>query len=280
MFLILKSFICKLADMKSLHYKYIFFLFLLELISGSCTKEVYLPDLEGNMVGYVYCFKEFESGPLSDNNRVLVKAFGKEDTYFTYSDNKGRFEFEDIPAGTYELQFLKDGYGTLKQFDIKHLGGEPTIIKPAVTRTTGSAFVLHALPQTTFTELKIEHDSLFCRISYPGSKPDALYIQLYMSTTENFKTNSANYIFTNFRVETKQENYASQFGLWILQRLPFKKGEKVYFKACASPYYGQPVTISEYWYLYGIDTYFDYENNEVVYPALGKESAQYSFIFP
>jgi hypothetical protein len=232
------------------------------------------------MVGYVYIMDEFKTDVLSQNNRVLIKAFGMEDTYNTYSDNKGRFEFEDLPAGTYELQFLKDGYGTLKQFDIKHLGGEPTVIKPTLSNNSGSGFLLHALPKTTVTELKIEHDSLFCSISYPGSKPDALYIQLYLSTTENFESNSANYVLTNLRIEAKQDIYASQFGLSILQRLPFKKGEKVYFRACASPYYGQVVTISDNWYLNGIDTYFDYENNEVVYPALGKESAQNSFVFP
>jgi hypothetical protein len=267
--------------MKYRQYRYGCILLFFSLILISCTKTEILPDLKGNMAGYVYTFGEFaESGIPDDKSGVTVIVLGTKE-YTTTSDKNGRFEFSKLPAGTYELQFQKNGYGTLKQFGIKHLGGEPTVLNSAFDHSSyGSAFVLHALPTTAITELKIEKDSLFCGITFQGVMPEALYIQLFLSRTENFDSKSADYIFTNFRLEAKEGKYSSQFGSFILQRLPFNKGEKVFFRACVSPYYGQTVTISDFWHLIGIDTYFDYENNEVVYPALGKVSGHYSFIFP
>jgi hypothetical protein len=271
----------KLAGMKSIFYKYRFFLFFFVLIAGSCTKKVYLPDLEGNIVGYVYLLDEYKTDVLKNNSNILVKTVGMTKTYKTYTDINGRFEFVDMPAGTYEFQFQKDGYGTLKQSDIKHLGGEPTVVNSAFDHMYGgSAFILHSLPVTEITELNIEHDSLSCKISFPGKAPEAIYIQLYFSTVENFDSKSADYVITNLWLESKQEIYSCLFGPFIRQQLPFKKGEKIFFRASASPYYGQTIAISDFWSVFGIDTYFDYENNQVVYPALGKESAQYSFIFP
>jgi hypothetical protein len=249
---------------------------------GSCSKKEFLPDLKGNMVGYVYCFNEFDSTVLSNNNRVLVKAYGTNDTYFAYSDNNGRFEFEDLPAGTYELHFLKDGYGTLKQFGIKHLGGEPTVLNAIFDYYyPGSAYYLHALPTAKINEIKIENNNVNCSIAFGGTHPKVVYIQLYMSAKENVDLNSAEMVLTNIRLRRNGDIYSGSLSEYVKNYpMPFKSAEQVFFKACASPFYGANLTLGNHWYITGIDTYFDYENNQIVYPALGKESVQNSFIMP
>jgi hypothetical protein len=270
--------------MKSLHCRYYcFILCLLSLLS--CTKTEIIPDLKGNMVGYVYTFDEFaKSSVPKDNSGVTITALGTK-KYRAFSDKNGRFEFSKLPAGTYELVFEKKGFGTLKQFDIKHLGGEPTVLyMPFDHSSNSSAFFLYTLPATDLSELKIEHDSIFCRFSFPGLQPESVYIQLYISKEENFESNSAELILTNFSMVKSGDKYSGKLyylsGYESHTGLPFKTGEKIFFRACASPFYGSLITILNSWYLIGIDTYFDYENNRVVYPALGKESAENSYIIP
>jgi hypothetical protein len=271
--------------MKPQKYTYVCILLCFSLFLSSCTKTEILPDLKGNLVGYVYTFDEFAiPGMPSDNSGVTVTALGMKN-YRVVSDKNGRFEFSKLPAGTYELQFAKKGFGTLKQFDIKHLGGEPTVLyMPFDHSTNSSAFFLHALPATEVTELKIEHDSIFCRFSFPGEQPDIINIQLYISLKENFETNSADLVYTSLSMGKKGGFYARQLyyisAFEMHTGLPFKSGDKIFYRACASPFYGSSITLLNSWYLIGIDTYFDYENNRIVYPALGKESAQYSYIIP
>lgn len=271
--------------MKSKQYTFDCILLCLTMILSGCTKTEIIPDLKGSLVGYVYTFDEFaKSSVPEDNSGVTVTALGIKE-YRAFSDKNGRFEFPKLPAGTYELLFEKKGYGTLRQFGIKHLGGEPTVLyMPFDHSTNSSAFFLYAMPATEITELKIEHDSIFCGFSFYGVQPDFINIQLYISQKENFETNSADLIFTNFSMEKKGGLYARQLyhlsAFEMRPGLPFKSGEKIFFKACASPFYGSAITMLNSWILVGIDTYFDYENNRIVYPALGKESAQYSYIIP
>ncbi|MGD0756223.1 MAG: carboxypeptidase-like regulatory domain-containing protein [Bacteroidales bacterium] len=270
--------------MKSRQYIIIVCLFFLSLILKNCKKDEFLPDLKGSLVGYVYTFDEF-SHVLSDHSGVLIIAIGKYKIYRTFSDKNGRFEFENLPAGTYELNFAKPGFGTLRQFNIQHLGGEPTVLNMVFDHSiNGSAFFLYQLPATEITYLNIVNDTIYCRCSLTAMEHEFIYIQLFISLQENFDTQTAELILTNLGLVKKGDLFYGQlYYLTPLERhpgLPFKPGEEIYFKACASPFYGSGITLFNHWYLFGIDSYFDYENNRIVYPALGKESAQYSYTMP
>ena len=104
----------------------ILWILLICAVLSACHKVNLLPDLEGNMVGFVNTFDEF-SNQLQDRSDVLVSAEGSEG-YTAYTDKAGRFEFIGLPNGTYELVFTKAGFDTLKRSGIKHLGGTPTIL--------------------------------------------------------------------------------------------------------------------------------------------------------
>ncbi len=78
----------------------------------SCSKEELVPNLEGSLVGYVYTFDEF-ANLLDDHSNVQVTALGLEH-FTTLTDKKGRFEFQGLPAGTYELHFEKEGFWHVK----------------------------------------------------------------------------------------------------------------------------------------------------------------------
>jgi len=253
-------------------------------IFQSCKKDEFLPDLQGSLVGYVYTLDDF-SQVLSDHSGVLILALGKNEIYRTFSDRKGRFEFENLPAGTYELRFAKPGFGTLRQFDIKHLGGEPTVLNMVFDHSmNGSAFFLYKLPGTEITDLNIENDTIYCKCSFTGAEHEFIYIQAFVSLQENFDLKSAELCITNLMLAKSGEIFSGQlYYLTPFERhpgLPFESGKKIFFRACASPFYGSTITLFNHWYLFGIDSYFDYESNRIEYPALGKESAQYSYIMP
>jgi hypothetical protein len=254
------------------------------ILIQDCKKDEFLPDLKGSLVGYVYTFDDF-SQIKNDHSGVLILALGKNEIYRTFSDRNGRFEFKNLPAGTYELRFAKPGFGTLRQFDIKHLGGEPTVLNMVFDHSSnGSAFFLYELPDTKISDLNIKNDSIYCNCSFTGAQHESMYIQLFVSRQDNFDSKSAELILNNLNIAKKGDKYSGQlYYLTTFERipgLPFKPGEKIYFRACASPFYASGITLFNHWYLFGIDSYFDYESNRVVYPALGKESAQYSYIMP
>jgi hypothetical protein len=270
--------------MKSRKYIIIASLFFLSLLLKNCKKDEFIPDLEGSLVGYVYTLDEF-SIVLSDHSGVLILALGNNEIYRTFSDINGRFEFKNLPTGTFELCFTKPGFGILRQFNIQHLGGTPTVLNMVFDHSSnGSAFFLYQLPVTEITDLYIANDSIYCRCSLPGSNQNSIHIQLFVSLQENFDSQTAELILTNLDLAKKNDLFSGQLYYLIpFERrpgLPYKSGEQIYFRACASPFYGSGITLFNHWYLFGIDSYFDYAENRIIYPALGKESAQYSYIIP
>jgi hypothetical protein len=242
---------------------------------GCSKKDGFLPDLEGNLVGYVYTFDEFRI-LLNDHSGVIVTALGLNNEYKVATDKEGRFEFVNLPAGTYEIHFEKTGFGTLKQFGIKHLGGQPTVLgMPFNQGSYGSAFFLIELPTTQIANMQIANDSLFCEFSFMKPEPDYLSMNMYFSSEDNFQIESA-MLKMGVSVIKKGTLYSAKLNM---SNFPFKSGEKVYFRGLTSPNYESGITLFDGRIIGGISYYFDYENNIMVYPSLGNKSAQYFFIF-
>ena len=149
----------------------------------SCTKTEYEPGLKGNMVGYVVTFDEY-SKPFADHSQVLVTAIGEGIVYTTATDRNGRFEFERLPTGTYELQFEKNGFSTLKQFGIQHLGGEPTVLN--FDFSYYAAYFLFQKNSGNISIIKIENDSIYCQCSFVIAQPELMSIQLFVSQDPDF----------------------------------------------------------------------------------------------
>lgn len=242
----------------------------------SCDRNEFLPDLEGDLVGYVYTFNEF-SQLFEDHSGVTITSIGLNGKRFTVTDKNGRFQFYNLPAGTYEMHFKKNGFGTLKQFGIKHLGGEPTILgMPYDHSLNGETFFIYELPTTKIINLVIENDTIYCTFSFTKPEPEYLYIRLFFSEIENFELLEAAYVKRYF---TRQINgvYSSQL---TFNDLPFNSGNRVFFRAYAFPDYSKNIQTDHYRIISGINTYFDYDKNIFIYPAIGSESEQFSFILP
>ncbi|MCK5135350.1 MAG: carboxypeptidase regulatory-like domain-containing protein [Bacteroidales bacterium] len=247
---------------------------LLPAIYLGCSKDDYLPGLTGNMIGYIYTFDEFGS-LLGDRSHVKITALGMDESYSTHSNSKGRFVLEDIPTGTYELHFEKEGFGVLKQFGVQHLGGKPTILLN--NRSEEQAYILYEMPATIIDHLNIVNDSISCEFTFAiANPPSSFLLKAYFSSSDNFTRQNAAYI-ENVRIWQTDGKY---WGKFYFNETPFSPGETVYYKACrftANSVFRPPM---QNWNVVGVDTYFDYELNETIYPNLGDESDEYSFIFP
>lgn len=250
-------------------------IFLAPCIFQACSKDDYLPGLTGNMVGYVYTFDEF-GNLLEDRSHVKITALGLDQNYSANSNSDGRFVLEEVPTGTYELHLKKEGFGTLKQFGVQHLGGKPTILLN--NRDDEQAYFLYEMPASVINHLNIVNDSITCEFTFAiiPNPSNSFPLRVYFSSVSNFTRQNAEFV-EDVRIWRTDGKYWSRFHFY---NTPFNPGETVYYKACryTTPVDAQPPY--QYWYVHGVDTYFDYELNETIYPNLGDESEQYSFTFP
>lgn len=242
--------------------------------SSACERENLIPGLEGSLVGYVYTFDEF-ANQLYDRSGVLVIATGgKNHTAFT--DEDGRFEIPELPTGTYELRFEKPGFGTLNQYGVQHLGGTPTTLGLSYSGAINSeAFFLYEIPKTRVTSASVTGDKLSCSFSFRVAEPQNMSVIMYISNTDGFK--SADAVQTIGCNLTKENN--SYTGILDSSLFSFSKGQKVYARVCQLMRKGA-VTDYVSRIIIGIDTYNDLTNNAIIYPNLGNESEQFSFIVP
>jgi hypothetical protein len=243
--------------------------------SLGCNKEdMFLPDLKGSLVGYVYTFDEF-ANLLDNHGSVHVIAVGNKN-YTTQTNLAGRFEFKGLPAGTYDLQIEKSGFGTMKQFGIKHLGGQPTILglNPA-NGYPATAYFIYEMPTTEILDMHIEKDTIYGSFSFTGQEPSSLVLLLYFSKRNDFQVSEAEDFALRSLEITNGQCRGKLFGKGNLH---FKQGDIVFSRVfiCAD---GHSVQIYEGHRIEGIDTYFDFDSNQTVYPNLGDESEQFSFVF-
>ena len=157
----------------------------------------------------------------------------------------------------------------LKQFGVQHLGGKPTVLP--------YAYFLFEMPQTTINNLTIENDTIYGDFTFAvQEQPQTILLRIYFSTFDGFTRQSAQYVKRQY-LWKHNDRFKNRI---YFEDAPFYPGEEIFFKACLYTW----VTAIELPYdrrtVYGIDSYYDYENDETIYPNLSDESAQYSFIFP
>jgi hypothetical protein len=244
------------------------------MLLSSCSKENLVPDLEGSLVGYVYTFDEF-ANQLADRSGVLVTVVGGKNRT-AYTDENGRFEIAGLATGTYELRFEKPGFGILKQFGIQHLGGMPTTLGLSYSGAiNSSAFFIYELPKTRLTSASVSGSKLSCTFSFKVPEPSSMSVMLYISDKNGFKTSEASQTL-NCWLTRENNSYVCNIDS---RNFAFSKGQTVYGRACqlmrrgAVTDYGSRI-------IAGIDTYTDFTTNTIIYPNLGNESEQFSFIVP
>jgi hypothetical protein len=240
----------------------------------SCTEDILVPDLSGNLVGYVLTYDEF-GRPVEEKEDVTITAIGP-GVFTTRTNAKGRFELKGLSAGTYELMAEKEGFGTEKKISIKHLGGKPTIIGLDVDGSTFDAFHLCHIPLTTVESMVFENDSLTGTFNFPEEPPYPYQqVLIALSDQEDFATTSSlKYIARYFYGATGTYKCALNNTLF-----GFTPGNTIHFKVRICSNRGL-VFESNHIDAFEDNTYFNYETLSYFYPALGAESGWFSYVVP
>jgi hypothetical protein len=228
----------------------------------SCTKDVTLPDLEGSLVGYVYTFDEYGTR-INANQDVEISAVAGLKEIRVRTDPSGRFEFKNLLSGTYDLVIEKEGYGTMKQYSVQHLGGKPTILT--------QAFFLYQPSTATVSDLSIEGGYVYATINFNGNHPEYVQVILYISKNQGFDIENV----ASFGPVYLYPEDTRYKGVFYQREINFQNGETGFFKGIAtcSAYYIFDRGAS----LGGISYYFDYILNKTIYPNASTESSEYTF---
>jgi Carboxypeptidase regulatory-like domain len=231
-----------------------------------CEKEtLYLPDLTGDLVGYILTYNE-NAFLLDDHSGVTVTAIAYGQEQYTRTDRHGRFEFKGLRAGTYELHMEMEGFGTFKQFGVRHLGGMPTTLNHG-------PFCMYVLSdKDPVLSMALKEDSLLFSLNYTNNWNNDVVAKLYMSSTPGFSISNAQFITVRKLLNLKENQYYTNL---FAPTLPFQKGQEVFIRTQVS--YNDSETEYTQWC---INSYYDINLNETIYPNLSNESSEFSFIMP
>lgn len=242
------------------------------LLSGACSDEI-IPSLKGDMIGYVFTFDEF--GNFLDNHQgVAVTVYGPGTTYMATTHENGYFTVHEIPTGTYEIHFEKEGYCIVKQFGVKHLGGQPTILGLNDDRV----YFMYEIQTTEITNLVLNKDTAFAEFRFhKGPEPEFLNVRLWFSDSPDFSATSKKYS-SDFKFGVNGPNW----NYWRPENLPFEPGTRVYYKGAINT---KVSSVNRFEHNLDIFSNYYYKlaaviNNVEINPDLGNETEVYSFVLP
>ena len=90
---------------------------------SSCDEETVVTVVTGELIGRVGAVMDEFGNLMNDRGGYLVTLEGTTPELFAETDNDGKFEVRDLPAGTYNLVFSKSGFQTIKVFSYQFNGG-------------------------------------------------------------------------------------------------------------------------------------------------------------
>jgi len=203
--------------------------------------------LKGNIIGFVYLVDE-TGYEVENKSGVNISIEGLTSSAITNED--GRFELSDVPAGTYNIIFNKSGYGTYKRFSFQFIGGNV----PAFLYET-----------TLYEKPTIEVQSL--DISFTDNVINIIgeITETNQFTFQTFFNDSSNVSNVNYDYATGKYSYSgwayTQFSQSIyLNQTPYSIGDEVYMVI----YFINP---------YEEFGYYDYEYQTRVYTSYKKASS-------
>jgi len=203
--------------------------------------------LEGNIVGFVNLVDE-AGNEVEDKSGVNVTIEGLTSSANTNED--GRFELSNVPAGTYNIIYNKTGYGSYKRFSFQFIGGDI----PAMTYET----TLYEQPKIEIQSLDISFNDNIISITGKISETSKYTVQAFINDSSN--VSNLNYDYASYKysfccIPTTQFSQSI-----YLSETPYHRGDEVYlviYFINSNEEYG----------------YYDYEKEKYVYSSYKKASS-------
>jgi hypothetical protein len=210
------------------------------IFSTACDKNEENNYFKGDIVGYVNLIDEF-GNEIEDKSGVNVSIDGLENTL---TNDNGRFEFTDVPAGTYKLIYNKTGYGSYKRFSYQFIGGNV----PAMVNETA----LYEIPDIEVKSLDVIFEDNRIKISVTITETNAYRFHIFFHDNSDVTNQNFGYFYASGFTGTEF------FRSLNLLDTPYSPGDKIYFVI--------------YFYNYHDSGYFDFESEKPVYPSHKKAS--------
>ena len=110
---------------------------------------------------------------------------------------------------------------------------------------------------------------------FSGPESGEIGLHMYYSTEPGFTLEDASYT-GNLSMSNSNGEYQCKANTG---RLPFNPGETVFYRASVLST-AHSIKARGYSHIYGTDSYIDHETNTTIYPNLGDDSPEFSFILP
>ena len=120
------------------------------LLATGCQKDTpapAIPVVTGPITGYAQA--DDENGAPIDRSGISVTVDNASPKLTATTDAAGKFAFDNVPAGTYNLTFARTGLGTFRRLSVAHLGGPNPTFLPNVSLSQVSGTVVTALTSAT-----------------------------------------------------------------------------------------------------------------------------------
>lgn len=240
--------------------KFKILMFILAIATVSCSSDDSNNDpiTKANITGSVNLYDEGTT--LLDESNMLVKVVGTNPLITALTNSNGQFVLEDVPFGTYTIEYEKAQYGVFKKFNFSHQVNANAITEiPSLGKTSS----------TEITDLLVNivnGQVVFSITTSPaGNNSNRRYVRYFLSTSAT--VSNSNYMYHSPTFISQINPYQSTLTQTELINAGFTSGQTVYVKA-----YGE-----SYW----SNEYLDVNLNKKVFPNLNTVSANaVSFIVP
>ncbi len=213
---------------------------------------------KANITGSVNLYDEGTT--LLDKSNMLIKVNGTNPLITALTNSNGQFVLEDVPFGTYTIEYEKENYGNFKKFNVVHQDGATAI---------SSIPSLGKQSSTQITDLQVNVASnqvVFSITTNPaGNTSNRRYLRYFLSTNAN--VSNVNYMYYSATYVAQINPFQVTLSQTDLINAGFSSGQTVYVKA-----YGDSFWSNEY---------LDANLNKMIFPNLNMNVVNaVSFVIP
>ena len=227
-------------------FRFVFIINVLIFLLG-CKKSEEGIFLKGNIVGFVHLTDE-NGKVVEDKSGVNVSIEGL--TNSANTNEIGRFELTNVPAGTYNLIYSKTGYGIQKIFSFQFIGGNiPALLYGNTT--------LYEQPNIEIQNLAISYKNNTINISGNITEKNQYIIETFINDSSNVSHQDYDFSFYEQRLCCGPATQFSQ--IIYLNETPYTLGDKLFLVI----YFLNP---------YEQTGYYDYEKQKKIYTSYKKAS--------
>lgn len=197
------------------------------VITCSCTEEDIKPLFTSSVIKGKVRFYYPDPPPVN----IIVTARGPYKRKSVLTDSLGHYQISGLGNGTYELEFMKEGYGTKYQYGIQLFGNDTVARNEELYKKVGESYKLPELYEIhdRITYPWVREGCIVITTSWPvhkmpeGSTP----IRVFLDDHENVS-------YLNYKC-TRRGNFLRRTGfdylLLKVDDLPFKYGQEIFLIA-------------------------------------------------